>query len=308
MLKKILLGLGLIALSACSDSKSTIEEKTTTSESEIMDSKIDSKEENTYEKINIEPKDSSIPKLNNFIDINSKDKKKSLVYWYIANTNHNLDINDYFKIFSPEILVKENSFEREKMIEQFKINLPNYEKHVNYYSGLKYFSIPFDSSNESIDENDISAEMLSIYEYDHEKGGFKNICVRDYSTGSFFSKREELTNTYIKFINKTNRANSDVLCFFPLPDNKKAEELYNLFTDGKATIWGRAYVKLSSVDDIENKNSEYYFDPSNSIFIETVALDLKILKEFDGDGNYIKNINDRPVLYHVVVGSPQYFN
>ncbi|WP_019384266.1 hypothetical protein [Acinetobacter venetianus] len=304
MLKKILFSLGVITLTACSDST-----KISTSNSELSETSVThSNQEKITEKIDIKPKDPSIPNLNNFVDINSKDKKKSLVYWYIANTDHDMDTYDYIRVFSPKILVEQNSFERERMIEEFKANVYNYEKDVNYYTNLKYFSIPFDSSNTSIDENDISAEMLTIYEYDHQKAGFTNICVRDYSTGTFFSKREEISNTYIKFVDKTSRSDADSLCFLPLKDKNKAEEIYNLFRDGKTAILGKAYVKLSSIQDIENKNTEYNFDPSNTIFIETVALDIKILQQYDENDNYIKNISDMPVLHHAIIGSPKYFN
>ncbi|WP_162689779.1 hypothetical protein [Acinetobacter sp. CFCC 11171] len=304
MLKKILFGLGVITLSACSDSTKTSPPNSESSEASIAYNN----KEKVSEEINIKPKDSSIPDLNNFVDINLKDKKKSLVYWYIANTDHEMDIYDYIRVFSPKILVEQNSFEKERMIEEFKANLYNYEKDVNYYTNLNYFSIPFDSSNTSIDENDISAEMLTIYEYDHQKGGFTNICVRDYSVGTFFSKREEISNTYIKFVDKTSKDDSDSLCFIPLKDKNKAEKIYNLFRDGKTAILGKAYVKLSSIQDTENKNTEYNFDPSNTIFIETVALDIKILQQYDENDNYIKNISDMPVLHHAITGSPKYFN
>ena len=304
MFKKILFSLGVITLSACSDSTKTSPPNNELSEKSV----IHNNPENISEKIDIKPTDPSVPNLNNFVDINSKDKKKSLVYWYIANTDHDMDEYDYMRVFSPKILVEQNSFERERMIEEFKANVYNYEKDVNYYTNLKYFSIPFDSSNTSIDENDISAEMLTISKYDHQKGGFTNICVRDYSTGTFFSKREEISNTYIKFKDKTSSKDSDSLCFLPLKDKNKAEKIYNLFRDGKTAILGKAYVKLSSIQDTENKITEYNSDPSNTIFIETVALDIKILQEYDENDNYIKNISDMPVLHHAITGSPKYFN
>lgn len=307
MLKKILFSLGFFTLSACSESPNMATKNTLTSESSI----VEMKEESSSINLNLHPKNSTIPNLNDFLDINSRDKRKSLVYWYLANTDKELDLNDYFSIFSPKILIEQNSFEKERMIEEFKNNLGNYIKDVNYYKNLQYFSIPFDTSNHTINENDIIARMLHIYEYDHDQKGFKNMCIDEYSSGNFFPKREEITNMRINLLNKTSRVNIASLCFLPLSDKNKAERIYNLYRDRKIALIGKAYVKLSSIGDPENKKLDYDFQLSNSdtsIFIETLALDIKILQNVDENDNYIKNINDQPILYHAVIGSPKYFH
>ena len=108
ILKKTLLSLLIFTLASCSDSKNNVTNNTNSTEN----STVESTKEEIQESFKITPKDSSTPNLNNFVDINSKDKKKSLIYWYLANTDHDMDMHDYIRVFSPEILVEKNSFEK----------------------------------------------------------------------------------------------------------------------------------------------------------------------------------------------------
>ena len=251
--------------------------------------------------------DSSIPNLNKFYDLNSRDIEHSLVYWSLANTDNgdNYTGEDLLSIFIPEVFSTQSPFEREKITSKFSEDYPKIQEYIKTYKGIKYVSIPI--SFKSPKENWIvyarNDKEKNIY-YDEEKKGFYNFCPivfiskgpaygnvrgavsRDVSTHAF-------TNTSMELVYKKNE-NDDSLCFLPMSDRIQAENIYNANQRYSLITKGKIYLKLSSITNPENKSMRFYFyddkggttyDSRNQVVAEILAIDLELYDDYEDQKN-----------------------
>lgn len=258
-------------------------------------------------------KDPSIPHLSKFHDINSRDKRMSLVYWNLANTaDKDLDFSQeqILAIFVPEIYEVHSPFEKEKILQEFKNNLPEIEKKVNFYENKNYITVPFDSFNLTRTSEDVFGEINSVYEYDTIKKGFSGICLREFTSAGFSPKFNTFTNIDMHFKYKYNKEDERSLCFMPMDNKLKAEEIYNADQNTALRVDGKAFVKISSRTDKNNKDLDsdgFPFMPKTQVIGEIVALELFLRKNRDDEGNFIEDVDKQTILHHTIVTSSKFY-
>ncbi|QGM27855.1 hypothetical protein [Acinetobacter towneri] len=256
-------------------------------------------------------KDPSIPHLSKFHDINSRDKRMSLVYWNLANTadkDLNFSQEQILAIFVPEIYEVDSPFKKEKILQEFRNNLPEIEKKVNFYENKNYITVPFDSSNLKRTSEDVFGEIRTLYEYDTIKKGFSGICLREFTSAGFFPKLNTFTNIDMHFKYKDNKEDKMSLCFMPMDNELKAEEIYNAYQNTALRVDGKAFVKISSRTDENNNDLESFpYMPRTQVIGEIVALELFLRKNRDDEGNYIEDVNKQTILHHTILTSSKFY-
>lgn len=297
--------------------------KANSTENSALNSEQDSKiSVNSDGLITIDP---NVPKLEDFYDLNSRDVEHSLIYWNMINTNDaNYSEEDILSVFVPEVYDAGSPFEKERIIEKFKADLPELEKKLSPYKGVKYISIPI-SFKQPSDEWLVYAtreeyENADNVYYDAERKIFKNFCPNKfYAWGPARGRvrganvrenhSESFDNRAMTLINKTNESDREPLCFLTIEDDAKAEDIYNALSRDKLIVNGRAYLKISSISDPKNEsvrtnyqddNGGYYYDKTNSVVVEIMAIDLNLYSTSE-------NIKNPDLIYRKLITAPSFY-